>query len=118
MGTKRVVELAEKLAHEENAHLRSCIPQWIEDSEVWAETMVEMNSSSERTPSIEAYRLRYILNHLCPSLYHFHSRRESTAHFRENTQVGIEIHGYLVQQGVVFDAENFDAFCETAKKYL
>lgn len=75
------------------------------------------------------HQLLYILNHLCPSLYHYHRAPDPSAfmgdiegfnaaqrkHFLENTQVGFtDKDGTLLQEGVEYTKANFNALCETA----
>lgn len=82
---------------------------------------------------VDGYRLLYVLNHLCPSLYHFHRQPDpkrfmgdmdgynaaAQKHFLENTQAGLlDSDGTLIQEGVCYDAESFNAFPRSSKVLL
>lgn len=125
----RAVELAEKLKHEENARLRTLVPQWIQESEDWAKKMLAEGANPAE--GVEGHRLRYVLNHLAPSLHHFYAMpnpslgvsspayiQQLERRWRENTQAEwLDDQDRVVQAGVVYDAENFAAFCEAVKPY-
>ena len=64
MAGERVRELCDKLYHPRNAHCRKAMPKWYNDSLNWALSYVD-----NETP-LHELRMRYILNHLCPSLVH------------------------------------------------
>ena len=72
MSTRRVTDLAEKLQYKENERLLEKLPIWITESEPWARKMMDQYGPNGAQKDVDGYRLLYILNHLCPSLYHFH----------------------------------------------
>lgn len=132
MSTKRVIDLANKLQHKENERLLEKLPIWITESEDWARKMMGRYGPNGAQKDIEGYRLLYILNHLCPSLYHFHRQPDpkrfmgdidgynaaAQKHFLENTQAGLlDSDGTLIQEGVHYDAENLNAFLSEARPY-
>lgn len=132
MSTKRVIDLADKLQYKENAYLLEKLPMWIEESEPWAVRMMEQRGPNNAQKDLEGYRLLYILNHFCPSLYHFHRQPDprrflgdvsgynaaAQKHFLENTQVGlVDSNGTLIQEGVNYDVESLNAFLAAARPY-
>lgn len=129
MSTKRAVELAEKLSLPQNAHLRPRAITWIEESRQWASMMIEKYGPNRAQKTHEGYQLLYVLNHLCPNLHHYHPmpnpriiridvqeyNRKYRKYFTENTQAALtDDDGTLIQEGVEYTPESFDAFCETA----
>ena len=72
MSTKRAVQLASKLQHEENARLRLLVFAWAEESESWAKDMMSKYGPNNAQKDEAGFRLLYILNHYCPALHHFH----------------------------------------------
>lgn len=132
MSTKRATELADKLQYKENEHLLECLPIWISESKEWAENMMDRHGPNNAQKDLEGYRLLYILNHLCPSLHHFHRQpdprrfmgdtdgynKAAQKHFLENTQAGLMgSDGVLIQEGVCYDAESYNAFLSVARPY-
>lgn len=119
--TKRVIELANKLRLKENAYCTEHLPGWVRESEDWARKMLEQTTTNM---SYDGLCLKYILNHLCPNLYHFvkipNPRHCDYAklimrHNHENAQVTIhDDRGVIVQEGVNYDTENLKAFLDTA----
>lgn len=129
----RAVELAQKLALPENARIRKYVPGWVEKSKAYAEMMMERYGPNEAQTCLEGYQVLYIMSHLCPNLHHFHRslnpwvfrgdidgfNRAFEKHMRENTQVGIvDSEGRLVQQGVTYTKETFEALVETLLPYM
>lgn len=123
--TPRIKVLAEKLFLEQNMGLQKRIEGWIEESEGYADKMIERYGLNKVQSTRKGYQLLYILNHLCPSLYHFHKRpdpmrykgdtegynRASLMHTRENTQVElVSRDGTLIQTGIHYTDEEYDIF--------
>lgn len=132
MSTKRAVELAEKLQFSQNERLRPRVVEWVKQSEEWATGMFDKYGPNQAQKDVAGYRLLYILNHLCPSLHHFHKmpnplrfrgdidgyNRAAMKHWRENTQAGLQDqNGAIIQEGVQYDKENLEAFIAEARKY-
>lgn len=132
MSTMRVIELADKLHHKENERLLAKTLSWIDESAGWAKTMVQKCRFSDASKTFEGYRLLFVLNHLCPALYHFHKapdakvfkgdidglNRAMEKHFFENTQACISKNNGWIQEGVHYDAENFEAFCNEVMRVI
>ena len=132
MSTKRATDLAEKLQYKENVHLLEKLPIWITESEPWAKKMMDKHGPNGAQKDMEGYRLLYVLYHLCPSLYHFYRQPDpkrfmgdmdgynaaAQKHFLENTQAGLlDSDGSLIQEGVCYDTESFNAFLTVASSY-
>lgn len=64
----RVEQLLNKLLLKENRWILARLPMWIYESSQYAKIMEEKSGSRTKA----AYRVLYIMNHLCPSLHHFH----------------------------------------------
>ncbi len=79
MSTKRAVQLASKLQHEENARLRLLVFAWAEESESWAKDMMSKYGPNNAQKDEAGFRLLYILNHYCPALHHFHRKPDPDA---------------------------------------
>lgn len=132
MSTKRVIELAQKLQHKENEHLIERLHDWVKQSAGYADMMMTRYGPNEAQKDANGYRLLYILNHYCPSLHHFHRapdpmrfkgdidgyNRAMEKHWCENTQAGLQDQdGTLLQEGVVYDTENLNAFLDAVRPY-
>ena len=132
MSTKRAVQLASKLQHEENARLRLLVFAWAEESESWAKDMMSKYGPNNAQKDEAGFRLLYILNHYCPALHHFHRKPDPKRfggdisgcnqamqkYWLENTQAGFRDEwGNLIQEGVKYSAESLSAFLEVAEKY-
>ena len=128
MSTKRAIELARKLALPENERLVRLTGLNVRKSLSWAEDMMAKYGPNEAQKDVAGYRLMFVLNHLCPSLHHFHKQpdarrfkgdiegfnRAAEKHFLENTQAGlVGEDGALIQEGVEYSQESWDAFLET-----
>ena len=126
-STKRVEDIAHKLMKKENARLIPAVRTWIEESGGWADTMLEKYGPNNVQKERKGFQLLYVLNHLCPSLHHFFPNpanqnwhgdidgynKASQRYFLENTQVGLkDVDGNTIQEGVNYDAMNFDRLCE------
>lgn len=72
MSTKRAVDLAAKLQFAQNEGLRPRVVEWVKKSKAWATAMFNKYGPNQAQKDVDGYRLLYVLNHLCPSLYHFH----------------------------------------------
>lgn len=129
----RAVELAQKLALPGNAHIRKYVPIWVEESKAYADMMMERYGRTEAQACWEGYRVLFIMNHLCPDLYHFHRcpdprvfrgdidgfNRAYEKHMRENTQVGIiGKNGVCIQEGVTYTKETFEALMDALLPYM
>jgi hypothetical protein len=130
----RVLEIAQKLKLKENAYPRSMLPTWIENSKAYADMMIERYGFNNAQKSEEGYRLLYIMNHVCPNLYHFCKKpnwhpqcsadlKEYIAlldlHYRENSQAGfIDADGNTIQEGITYTTEEFNAFMDAVKEEL
>lgn len=132
MSTKRVIDLANKLQHPENKCLLQQVPKFVQDSIPWATHMMERYGPNESQRDLDGYRLLYILNHYCPSLHHFHPKPDprryagdpeayhdaAQKHYFENTQAAlVDTDGSVLQEGVIYDTENLEAFLSTALPY-
>lgn len=131
-NNSRVYQLAQKLNLPQNERLLQYVQNWVDKSEPWAEKMCKEKlpnfssfSEKEKAEAIKRYRLRYILNHLCPSLYHFKkmpdpkmvSMREYNRlmreHMMENSQAEfIDDDGTIIQNAVVLSGKEFDDLIE------
>lgn len=130
----RVLEIAQKLKLKENAYPRSMLPVWIENSKAYADMMIERYGFNNAQKTEEGYRLLYIMNHVCPNLYHFHKIPTWTPksaedvkefqilvgmHYRENSQAGfIDADGNTIQEGITYTTEEFNAFMDAIKEEL
>ena len=121
----RVIEIAQKIYLKENKHVRDRLPEWIEKSIGYADMMIERYGFNDVQNTKEGYRLLFILNHVCPNLHHFHKmpnwrpRCEADMkeynelvklHTMENSQAGFSEGGIILQEGVGYSKEEFEAF--------
>lgn len=121
----RVIDIAQKIHLKENKHIRERLPEWIEKSIDYADMMIERYGFNDVQDTKEGYRLLFILNHVCPGLYHFHKiptwrpRCEEDMkeyneliklHTMENSQAGFSEDGIILQEGVGYSKEEFEAF--------
>lgn len=128
----RVLEIAQKLKLKENSYPRSMLPTWIEKSKAYADMMIERYGFNNAQKTEEGYRLLYIMNHVCPNLYHFHKMPAWSPksledwkeyqilvdmHYRENSQTRfIDAEGNVIQEGITYSTEEFDAFIDAIKE--
>lgn len=128
----RVLEIAQKLKLKENSYPRSMLPTWIENSKAYADMMIERYGFNNAQKTEEGYRLLYIMNHVCPNLHHFckmpawkpkclEDLKEYQAlvdlYNRENSQAGfIDADGNLIQDGIYYTTEEFNAFMNAIKE--
>lgn len=124
----RVLEIAQKLHLKENEYTANRLAGWIEKSNGYADMMVENYGFNEVQSTKEGYRLLFIMNHVCPNLHHFCPKpnwqpkceedfKEWVAsmdlYTRENSQAGFkDKDGCVVQEGIHYSKEEFDAFIE------
>lgn len=129
----RVLEIAEKLHLKENERVKNRLAEWIEGSEIYAYRMFEKYGFNNVHNTVESYRLLYILNHVCPNLYHFHKKPNwyprgaaemkeynelLKLHTMENSQAGFSENGILLQEGVHYTKEEYFAFIEATKDLI
>lgn len=128
----RVLEIAEKLKLKENKYVLEKLPDWIEKSNSYADMMIENYGFNDVQTTREGYRLLFVLNHVCPNLYHFCKKPNwypkckaditewnelMNNHLRENTQAAFrDSDGTLIQRGVHYTKKEFDAFIEAVEE--
>ena len=125
----RVETLARKLLLPENSSLIPKASKWVYDSIAWSSSRIEEEhpdaSGEEREELVKRYRLKYILNHLCPSLHHFKPSPSqclpyqdiakcSREYTMENSQAEfVDINGKVLQAGVIRSGEQMDKLLHT-----
>lgn len=130
----RVLEIAKKIRLKENEYVKSRLSEWVEKSNSYADMMIERYGFNEVQNTREGYRLLFIMNKVCPNLHHFCKmpnfsiRNEDDLrewnemvgnHTRENSQAGfVDSDGTLVQEGIHYTKEEFNAFVETVKDLI
>lgn len=130
----RVVDIANKLTLKENAYIRSRLREWMEKSEEYADMMIEQYGFNAAQKTRKGYQVLFLMNKVCPSLHHFKKEpnfqpwdedsweeynRMRQERMLENTQVGlVDENGVLLQDGVHYTDEEYDAFFEIAERIL
>lgn len=122
----RVEVLAKKIQLPENAGLLKFAPKWVADSLNLAKRQMAENypgvdrDKAEYDELAKQMRLRYILNHLCPNLHHFHPMPRAGMpcaeynemlwlHITENSQKKFtDGEGSVLQEGVFLSGKEFD----------
>lgn len=132
--TTRMQQILQKLNHPKNAHCKSRLPGWLEKSQEYATMMQNKYHSTE---SEEALRLRYVLNHLCPSMAHLkfkpipppisYVRRDPSVmqeyndllreYEFENTQATlVDSTGKMIQDGIHYTAQELSLVIEYVER--
>ena len=124
----RVIEIAQKLHHKHNEYPRKRLAEWIEKSKDYAVMMIERYGFNNAQKTEEGYRLLFLMNHICPNLYHFHKKpnwtpmckedweeynEEMSLHMMENSQAGFaDADGNVIQDGIHYTNEEYYAFLQ------
>ena len=129
----RVLEIARKIHLKENEYVKNRLAGWIERSNDYADMMIERYGFNEAQNTREGYRLLFVMNHICPNLHHFCPKpnwqpkceadiKEWTElmdrYTRENSQAGFVKGGAIVQEGIGYSKEEFNAFIEAVKDLI
>ena len=130
----RIQEIAEKISLKENAYIRSYLAEWIKESSNYADIMIQKYGFNKVQSTKKGYQVLFLMNKICPNLHHFKNRpnftpwdkdsweeyrKMSSEYMLENTQVGlVDENGVLLQDGVHYTDEEYDAFIEIAERIL
>ena len=122
----RVLEIAKKIRLKENEYVKNHLSEWVEKSNDYADMMIECYGFNKVQDTREGYRLLFVMNKVCPNLYHFHKKPNwypkcetdvrkwnelMGNHVRENSQAGFrDENGNVIQDGVHYTKEEFEAF--------
>lgn len=107
MALERITELCDKLYHPKNSICRMYMARWYADSRAWAESIV----NKEPEEDVRVLRMKYILNHMCPSLVHLlpkpsnkgsvYNYTAATRYEFENTQMRvIDCNEVIISHGI------------------
>ena len=123
MAESRAEVLAKKILLPQNQPLHHFAPKWVADSLQWGMRQVGKTHpeahGNQYEELVKRYRLKYVLNHLCPSLYHFFPSPQKMLPFQgqdiatkyqmENSQAEFtDWNGNVTQKGAIYSGEEFD----------